>query len=359
MTRIDRLGYPIAVGAGCRREVAALIEEQRAARVVVLSDARVLELARDVASAARKHARVALEAFALGERRKRLSTAAAVLQRLAAAGADRSTLVIGVGGGVASDLFGFAAAIYMRGVRYATVSTTLVGMADAAVGGKTGVDLPEGKNLAGVFRDPIAVFCDLDALATLPARGLREGLAEVVKAAIIAGGRPFEQLESLAAIPPGDWPWERVVSDAIRVKCDIVAGDREERGKREILNLGHTFGHAIEHASGYRVSHGSAVSVGLRGAGLLALATGRFSEAEHRRVIDLLTALRLPVGCEGLEAKALLKAMQSDKKTRNGELRFVLPAAIGSIEYGVAAPEREVRKVLSRLSARPRSRTSA
>ncbi len=296
--------------------------------------------------------RLALLPFELGERRKHLATVQSVLEELMRAGADRGTTIIGVGGGVASDLFGFAAAIFMRGVPYIHVATSLVAMVDAAIGGKNGVELPSGKNLAGTFRDPIAVFAWIDALRTLPYRHLREGLAEIVKAAVIEGGELFERLETLAPHPFWRWPWETIVTDAQQVKMAVVNDDRDEHGIRELLNLGHTFGHAIERASEYRVTHGAGVAVGLRGAGLLALRTGRFSREDHLRVLTLLTLLRLPLVTKE-RPERILRAMQADKKKRAGTLRFVLPRSIGDVEYGVAVPERKVRAVLDRLMMPP------
>jgi 3-dehydroquinate synthetase len=291
-------------------------------------------------------------AVALGERRKRLATVEGVLDEMLAARVERNGLVVGAGGGVASDLFGFACAIYMRGVAYAHVATSLTAMVDATIGGKTGVDLRGGKNLAGVFRDPVAVFCDVSALRTLPARAMREGLAEIVKAAIIEGGDFFESLEELAPHPLVGWPWARVIDMAVKVKTMTVADDRMEAGQRELLNLGHTFAHAIERASGYRVAHGAAVAVGLRAAGLLALRSGRFSEREHLRVLALLTLLGLPLQT-ALEPDAIFTAMASDKKKRGGRLRFVLPRGLGDVEYGVECDPRTVRAVLKRLNEPP------
>jgi 3-dehydroquinate synthetase len=262
-------------------------------------------------------------------------------------------VVVGVGGGVAGDVFGFAAAVYMRGVPFVNVATSLVAMVDAAVGGKTGVDLRAGKNLAGTFRDPVAVFCDVGALATLPERHTREGLAELVKHGIIEGGDAFESLETLAPHPLRKWPWETIVADSVRIKAMVVGDDRLEAGARELLNLGHTFAHAIERVTDFRTPHGEAVAIGLRAAGLLALRTGRFSKSEHLRVLSLLTLLRLPLVSPSDDADALLQAMSVDKKARNGALRFVLPRAIGDVEYGVTAPPRTVRTVLRRLAKAP------
>jgi len=351
LIRNDDLPYPIVIADDARPAVAAFIRE-RGYRYVVVCDEQpdVLRVARSVAS--RTRGALAVIPFALGEKRKRFATVERVHEALLAAGADRSTLVVGVGGGVASDLFGFAAATYMRGVPYAHVATTLVAMADAAIGGKNGVDLPGGKNLAGTFRDPIAVFAHVHALRTLPYRSLREGLAEIVKAAIIEGGDFYESIETLAPHEFWRWPWVEVVSEAVKVKTMIVAEDRLETGARELLNLGHTFAHGLELASGFRITHGAAVALGMRAAGLLALRTGRFSAEEHLRVLGTLTLLGMPLRTS-VKPDAALAAMQSDKKKRNGRLRFVLPRAIGDVEYGVEVPNQSVKSVLTRLTQMP------
>jgi 3-dehydroquinate synthase len=344
------LGYPIVVGVGLCSELRAFAQERGPARVV-LCDAAAAVRAR-AGEVARALGSPPIIACRLGERRKRLTTVERVLDALFDAGVERSALVVGVGGGVASDLFGFACATYMRGVSYAHVATSLVAMVDAAIGGKTGVNLRDGKNLAGAFRDPAAVFCDVSALRTLPSRAAREGLAEIVKAGIIEGGEFFEILEELAAHPLARWPWSAVIESSIKVKTMAVADDRLEAGSRELLNLGHTFAHAIERASNYRVSHGAAVAMGLRGAGLLAMRTGRFSETEHLRVLALLTLLRLPLQSP-VAPDAIFDAMRADKKRRDGRLRFVLPRAIGDVEYGVECDPRSVRAVLLQLAKPP------
>jgi 3-dehydroquinate synthase len=343
------LGYPIVIGRDLQEGVASFAR-RHFARCVVLSDANphVLGIARAIAG----RTGATLCAFQLGERRKRLATVERVLDALAAAGADRGTLALGTGGGVASDLFGFAAAVYMRGIAYAHVATSLVAMADAAVGGKTGVNLRCGKNLAGVFWDPRAVFCDVSCLRTLPVRSLREGLAEIVKAGILQGPELFDTLERLARQPFERWPWSAVVARAVRVKTEIVARDRRESGPRELLNLGHTFAHAIERASNFRVMHGSAVALGLRAAGLLALRTGRFRLDEHERVVEVLRRVGLPLRTS-LEVEPILAAMSADKKRRQGRLRFVLPRAIGTVEYGVECGRREIRAALNALRRAP------
>ncbi|MGA8098104.1 MAG: 3-dehydroquinate synthase family protein [Candidatus Cybelea sp.] len=348
--RNDDLGYPIVVGKKLHSEIADFARAHGPARLLLCDANRhVLAFGQEVAKAL-GNARVL--AFRLGEAQKRLNTVERVLDAMGAEGVERSSLVVGVGGGVASDLFGFACATYMRGIAYGHVATSLVAMVDAAIGGKTGVNLRAGKNLAGCFRDPVAVFCDVAALNSLSRGGFDEGLAEIVKAAIIEGGDFFEALEELAPHPLARWPWEHVIESAIKVKTMTVADDRHEAGTRELLNLGHTFAHAFERASQYHMTHGQAVAVGLRAAGLLALRTGRFSEAEHLRVITLLTLLRLPLQT-ALAPEAVLAAMSSDKKKRSGRLRLVLPRSIGDVEYGVECSSRSVRAVLGALQEPP------
>jgi shikimate kinase/3-dehydroquinate synthase len=346
----EELGYPIVVGEDLRVPIARFAA-QRASPVVLLCDENpaVTAVANSIAV---EMGGCRVLRFTLGERNKRMATVEGVLDALLTAGADRRTLAIGVGGGVASDLFGFAAATYMRGVSYAHVATTLTAMVDAAIGGKTGVDLERGKNLAGTFSDPVAVFCPVAALETLPFASLREGLAEIVKAGIIEGAALFDALEELSPHPFSHWPWMALIQSAIKVKTGIVAADRHESGRRELLNLGHTFAHAIESASAYRITHGAAVAIGLRGAGLLALRTGRFTEREHLRVLTLLTLLGMPLRTSA-DAGAVFRAMRSDKKRLNGQMRFVLPRSIGDVEYGVECAGATVRAVLARLQRAP------
>jgi 3-dehydroquinate synthase len=351
MTRLDELGYPVIIDERIDGHLTAFVRDGGYRKVVVLADRNLEQRAKRLARAVRGQ----FVGVPLGERRKNARTLASVWETLAALSAERRTLVVGVGGGVAGDLFGFAAATYMRGVPYAHVATSLVSMVDASIGGKTGIDLTAGKNLAGAFRDPRAVFCDIGALATLPERQIREGLAEVVKHGVIEGGDAFDSLETLAPHPFAKWPWETIVADSVRIKTAIVNDDKLEEGVRELLNLGHTFAHAIERVTDYRSSHGASVAIGLRAAGLLALRTGRFTQADHLRVLSLLALLRLPLAAPTDDVDGLLAAMSGDKKTRDGNLRFVLPRAIGDVEFGVTAPKRTVRAVLKQLHAGPGS----
>jgi 3-dehydroquinate synthase len=254
---------------------------------------------------------------------------------LGRAGLTRSDAVVGVGGGATTDLAGFVAATWLRGVRLVQIPTTLLGMVDAAVGGKTGINTAEGKNLVGAFYPPSAVVCDLDSLATLPAVDLAAGMAEVVKVGFTSDPVILDLVEAdpEAALDPAGDTVSRLVHRAVTVKADVVSADlRESRPGglgREVLNYGHTFGHAVEHVEGYRWRHGHAVSVGLVYVATLARLAGRLSEPDAGRHADLLHALGLPTTYPGGRFPALLDAMRIDKKARGDLLRFVVLDGIG------------------------------
>ena len=348
--RNDELGYPILIGPGVLAAIPDLVRESGSERTVILCDRNIEPYADAIAKML--HGTLDVLPVHLGERRKTWETVGRVLEALAGSRADRSTLVIGVGGGVAGDAFGFAASVFMRGVRFLNVATSLVAMVDAAIGGKTGVDLRAGKNLAGTFCDPLAVVCDTGLLATLPKEHLREGMAEVVKHAIIDGERAFRRLEALEG-KPREWPWEAIVAESVGVKTRIVSGDRFERSTRALLNLGHTVGHALERVSEYRVPHGRAVAIGLRAAGLMAQSLGQFSVEDHRRVLALLARIKLPLSYGKLDGDDIFAALQMDKKRQGGEVRFVLPQAIGRVEYGRAVPPEIIRAAIERCAHAP------
>jgi len=348
--RNDQLGYPIIVGPGALGAVSDLVSERHIERSIILCDRNIEPYAHAVAKMIQGTLDVV--PVRLGERRKRWETAGAILEHLAKSGADRTTLVIGLGGGVAGDVFGFTASVFMRGVPFLNVATSLVAMVDAAIGGKTGVDLEAGKNLAGTFNDPSAVVCDTGLLATLPKAQMREGMAEVIKHAVIEGDRLFTRLERLDGKPRG-WPWDEIVSDSIAVKTKIVASDRLEQGKRALLNLGHTTAHGIERASEYGISHGHAVAIGLRAAGLMALALGEYSYADHRRVLNLLQRNKLPLHYSKIDPEAIVRALHFDKKRKGGEVRFVLPRAIGNVTFDRTVPAQIVRLAVERCGAPP------
>jgi shikimate kinase/3-dehydroquinate synthase len=278
-----------------------------------------------------------------GEEAKTLTTAERVLRALARAGMDHDDHVAALGGGVVGDLAGFAAALYQRGVGVVQVPTTLVAQVDSAYGGKTGVDLPEGKNYAGAYHQPRAVLADPATLATLPAEELAAGWAEVIKTALIAGGPLWERVRSGAAGADRD-----TVIACARTKLEVVAGDERDAGRRQVLNLGHTVGHAIETATGYaRYRHGEAVALGLLAA--LQLSGRPDLRAE---VAELLAARGLPTTLDpAVDLDAVIGAVARDKKRREGRVGFVLVEAPGDVRTGRPVDDADLRAVVAELRA--------
>ncbi len=276
-----------------------------------------------------------------GEAAKDVSVAASCWQALGRAGFTRTDAVLTVGGGATSDVGGFVAATWLRGVRVVHLPTTLLGMVDAAVGGKTGINTAEGKNLVGSFHEPAGVVCDLGTLASLPGPELASGLAEVVKCGFIADPSILEIVEvsPQRALAPESAELRELVERAIRVKADVVSADfKETRGLgadevdshpgREALNYGHTLGHAIERAEGYRVRHGEAISVGMVFVAELARLTGHLDMQTAKRHTSVLESLGLPTTYAGAGWDDLLATMRVDKKSRGDMLRFVVLAGL-------------------------------
>ena len=281
-----------------------------------------------------------------GECYKTLDTVRILYDRFIEAGLDRRCPVIALGGGVVGDIAGFAAASFLRGVPFVQIPTTLLSMVDASVGGKVGVDLPQGKNLVGAFKQPELVLVDPDTLRTLPAPEFRAGLAEVVKHGIIGAPELFRQLEE-----EGPASLTALIADAVRVKIQVVEEDPFERGRRAVLNLGHTFAHALEQVSGYQMRHGEAVSVGLVAAAHLSAAMGRCTPALISRVVRVLERLGLPTQVEGYSAEAVYQAMRTDKKRAAGRLRFILPEEIGRVAIVGDIPREQVIAALRAVGA--------
>ena len=257
-------------------------------------------------------------AFPAGEANKNLATLTDILNALGEAGLSRSDLVVALGGGVTGDMAGFAAAIYTRGIRFVQVPTTLLAAVDASVGGKTAVDMPFGKNMVGACHQPSLVITDTDVLRDLPALQLSNGAAEAIKCGVLNDPELFDLLAG------GDWLGriDEVVARCVAYKRDVVAGDEFDTGARAFLNLGHTFGHAIEVCSGLRMLHGQAVGVGM----LMAAAVAGCPEAMIRRLADCLRANGLPTHCD-YGAEALSRAALSDKKRAGDAITLVLPQA--------------------------------
>jgi len=266
-----------------------------------------------------------------GEQAKTRDQLAAVHEKLALGGQGRAVTVLALGGGAVSDLAGFAAATWMRGVDFVILSTTLLSMVDASVGGKTAINIPQGKNLVGAFHQPRFVLADTDTLATLPPEEVRSGLGEVVKTAILGDPDLFERLEGLGGLDVADPALVEIVARCVRLKAEVVARDEREAGERRVLNLGHTLGHALEAVSGFAgLRHGEAVAIGIAFVARMAADLCRLDGAIVGRILALLEALDLPTEIPSdLDRDAMAEFIAVDKKVRDGEPIWVLPAELG------------------------------
>lgn len=320
--------------------------------VAVLVDGRVAEVSPRVgalvAALGTRLPRVKLLALGQGESAKNLTAIERTCQWLAESGYDRGAAVIGVGGGAATDHAGFAAAIYLRGISFALVPTTLLAMVDASVGGKTGVDLPAGKNLVGAFHQPRAVVADLGFLDTLPARERAAGMAEIVKAGLIADAPLVDRIEREAAVLGAAGAFDRqalaeIIGAAVRVKAEVVTEDERESGRRAILNFGHTIGHALEAESAYELLHGEAVSLGMVAALTLGRVRGVTDPALVPRTTALLARLGLPVDVAGRLNPQVLARIEVDKKRRSDGVKFVFVPRAGEASV-VEVPLDEVKR---------------
>ena len=336
--------YPIHFSEDAAPQVGALAGElARSGRAVaVITDRTVAGLPGDPVKAFLGGAPV--HVAPPGEESKSIPELGRALDFLAAQGLDRSGAVFAVGGGVVGDLAGFAAASYLRGIDYYQVPTTLLSMVDSSVGGKTGVNLKAGKNLAGAFHQPRGVFISTGFLGTLPAREFAAGMAEVLKSSLLGDGELFADLEG-RPVAPGDSRLPAVIRRCCAIKARLVEADEREQageGGRALLNLGHTFGHAIEQAAGYgHYLHGEAVAIGLCAAARLSLGLGLLAERDAARLESAVAAHSLPTRLRSpLPAAALLAAMVRDKKARAGSLRFVVLASLGKATVvGGVAPQ--------------------
>ncbi len=269
-----------------------------------------------------------------GESEKTFVNVEKICRKAVAIGLDRSSSLIAFGGGVVGDMTGFAASIYMRGIKYFQIPTTVLAMVDSSVGGKTGVDLPEGKNLIGSFWQPSQVFMDTSFIKTLPEREIRCGLAEIIKYGMILDKALFTDIEqNIVGLLNRDLTlYERIIERACSIKASVVEKDEKESGVRAILNYGHSFGHAIEKLSGFATfSHGEAVGLGMRISAKFAVLSGKLTAQEEARQNLLIDKAGLPSSIS-ISPEALYSAMFSDKKAQGGKLRIILPRAIGEAE---------------------------
>lgn len=330
---LGQRSYPIYIGSGLLSGGSQLEELLGGREVMIVTNDTVGPIYLAPLRARLKRSRVHETVLADGEVHKTLATAGTVLDALVAARCGRDAVVLALGGGVVGDIAGFAAAIYQRGVDFVQVPTTLLAQVDSAVGGKTGVNHPGGKNLVGAFHQPICVVSDTDTLRTLPDRELAAGLAEVVKYGLIADAALFgwleQQAEALMRRDPASL--RHVIRRACELKAEIVGQDERERGRRALLNLGHTFGHAIELEAGYgQWLHGEAVAAGTCMAAEFSARLGTLGSADVDRIRRLFQRLRLPVEPPATDPGRFLAAMSMDKKVMAGQIRLVLLDRIGS-----------------------------
>jgi 3-dehydroquinate synthase len=343
--------YPIRIGAGLLGDAARWRDTLGGRHVLIVSNEVVAPLYLKSVTAGLGDRTFSTLILADGEAHKTLDSAARIFAALAELKASRDATIVALGGGVVGDLAGFAAACWMRGIACVQMPTTLLAMVDSSVGGKTAIDLPQGKNLVGAFHQPRAVIADTATLATLPDRELRAGCAEVVKYGAIGDAAFFAWLEDrvddLRARNP------QALADAIAHCCAqkaaIVARDETERGERALLNFGHSFGHALETATGYgTLLHGEAVAIGMCLAARLAAQVGRASVADAERLANLLRRFGLPTALPaGTDAQQMLDLMRLDKKNISGRLRLILWRGVGQAEIIDAVDEAAVHTVLA------------
>jgi len=349
--------YPIHIGAGLLSYVGGALSAAGAderTRVVIVSNATVK----------RRHSGPVLQSLQSagfrvstcnipdGEQNKTLDTVSTLYNRLLATGLDRGGTVLALGGGVTGDIAGFAAATFLRGVRFVQVPTTLLAMADASVGGKTGVDLPQGKNLVGAFKQPALVIVDPSVLASLPDAEVNSGMAEVIKHAVIGAPDLFEELEPTPRSPGRPLSTSQLAR-AIRVKIDVVEKDPFDQGRRAVLNLGHTIGHALETLSGFWLRHGEAVGIGMLAAARIAVRLDLADQSVADRIEWTLLAWGLPVLCPSgrFGPDDIYQALAYDKKRQGRTLRWVLPYAIGDVRVVDHVPTDAILAVLKEMGA--------
>ena len=343
--------YPILIGDGLLGQPELLRQHVPARDVLIVSNTTVAPLYLDTLSAALRPRRVVEVVLPDGESHKTLATVSRILDVLVANRFGRDCAVVALGGGVVGDMAGFAAASYQRGVSFVQVPTTLLSQVDSSVGGKTGVNHPGGKNLIGAFHQPILVLADTRTLSSLPPRELRAGLAEVIKYGLICDAAFFAWLEAhmdelLAGDPAA---LVHVIHRSCEIKAEIVGRDEREQGDRALLNLGHTFGHAVESATGYkRWLHGEAIGAGMLMAAAMSRECGLMSAEDVLRVQRLIARTGLPTYIEGVPPETALEYMRIDKKVQSGRIRLILLRKMGdafiTADYSETALEHTLRE---------------
>ena len=357
MRVIPLLSSQIFVGPGILAGVGATLRYMMkdAGKAFILTDANCGRFARKIQSTLKQEGfKTTRKSIPAGEGRKKLATAAQLYDAMAEFRMDRQSLLVAIGGGMITDLGGFVASTYMRGIPAVFVPTSLGGQVDAAIGGKTGVNRPQGKNLVGTFTQPWAVFCDPRTLKTLPEREYVSGLGEVVKYGVIRDADLFQYIsdnvDGIRRRKPDIL--DEIVHRCAAIKADVVGADETESGLRAILNYGHTIGHGLESAGGYsKLLHGEAVSIGMEAEAFLAVAMKFVSADTMAEQSRLLTACGLPVRTRALPPRKILDAIRLDKKGVAGKSRFVLPDSIGHVQYGIEVPPDLVKRALKAVTA--------
>jgi 3-dehydroquinate synthase len=336
--------YPVIVERGCLATLPRFIPAG-AGKVFVVSTRDVWELHGQAIRNALDDRLNGPLFFPGGEANKRLAEVEALAGQMAASGADRSSLVVAFGGGILTDVAGFVAAIFMRGIPVIQIPTTLLAQVDAAVGGKTGVNLETGKNLIGSFHQPLAVIIDPGVLDTLPEREYRAGLFEIVKHGVIADPELFEIMRSRpdAVLSRDPRIVDRMIGDSVRLKAEVVSGDERESDRRRILNFGHTFGHALEAETQYaRFLHGEAVGWGMKTAAFLARKEELLAPRDEREIVQCVEAYGELPSLQGIDPARIAARLKGDKKTIQGKIHFVLPERIGAVTITANVDERHV-----------------
>src|SRR5712691_9586640 len=349
-----RGSYPVIIGTDVHRELRNVVRRLDPSSAVIVTDSNVRPWARRVAKAIKPAGvKPSIHVVRAGERSKSMTELRDVLAFFERQKVDRGGLVIAVGGGTVGDLAGFAASIWLRGIRLVAVPTTLLAMVDSSIGGKTGVNGTRTKNAIGAFWQPSAVIIDLACLQTLPATSYRDAFAEVVKYAVAMdrGLADLLQKERSRLLAADRAMLERVVFRCVAAKALIVAKDEREKGPRAILNYGHTAGHALEAATGFRISHGRAVAFGMRVAARVALSMELCSKRLVETQDELLTAYGLPDRVPHVDPARVLAAIPRDKKARRGKVAWVMPRRMGHAEPGHTVPSPLVRRVVTRALA--------
>jgi 3-dehydroquinate synthase len=354
--QLGERSYPIHIGAGLLARPELIAERLPNGKAAIITNSTVAPLYLASLTRALTGRGVEVTPITLpdGEQHKNWETLNHIFDVLLERRCERGTTLIALGGGVIGDLAGFAAAAYLRGVPYIQVPTTLLAQVDSAVGGKTAINHPLGKNMIGAFYQPRAVVADTDTLTTLPPRELAAGLAEVIKYGLIRDPALFEWLESNMArlVKREAEPLAHAIERSCTIKAEIVALDEREEGLRELLNLGHTFGHAIEAGTGYGTwLHGEAVGAGMALAARLSRKIGLIGEGDVRRVEAILRAAGLPVAAPALGFQRYLELMGHDKKVQGGRIRFVLLKRIGEAFVSADVPPAALAEVLGASEA--------